>query len=155
MDEALKERLEKLRVTFNWSQEQLGYLIQCMAFETGGTFSPSIRNLAGSGATGLIQFMPRTAIGLGTTTDALAKMTAVEQVEYVGLYFLPYHKRTKTLSDMYMAILMPKYIGYPEDAVLFTEGSVAYRQNSGLDADRDGKITKAEAVRRVKDFRSK
>ena len=35
-----------------------------MSFETGGTFDPGIRNAAGSGATGLIQFMPSTAAGL-------------------------------------------------------------------------------------------
>ena len=33
----------------------------------------AVKNAAGSGATGLIQFMPRTAQGLGTTTAKLAK----------------------------------------------------------------------------------
>ena len=37
------------------------YLLAVMSFETGGTFSPGVRNAAGSGATGLIQFMPATA----------------------------------------------------------------------------------------------
>lgn len=37
------------------------FLMACMAFESGGTFSPSIKNAAGSGAIGLIQFMPSTA----------------------------------------------------------------------------------------------
>ena len=41
-------------------------LMAVMSFETGGTFNPGIRNAAGSGATGLIQFMPSTAAGLGT-----------------------------------------------------------------------------------------
>ena len=36
-------------------------LMAVMSFETGGTFNPNIRNAAGSGATGLIQFMPSTA----------------------------------------------------------------------------------------------
>ena len=119
-----------------------------MHFETGGTFSPSIRNAAGSGATGLIQFMPSTAKGLGTTTDKLALMTAVEQLDYVARYFRPYAKRVKTLSDMYMAILLPSAIGKPENHPLFS-GGVAYRQNSGLDTDKDGKVTKAEASAKV------
>lgn len=38
-----------------------------MAFESGETFSPSIKNAAGSGAVGLIQFMPSTAKALGTS----------------------------------------------------------------------------------------
>jgi hypothetical protein len=53
-----------------------------MAFETGETFSPSIKNKA-SGATGLIQFMRSTAKGSGTTTAALAEMTAVDQLDFV------------------------------------------------------------------------
>ena len=150
-----KDRLERMRIKFSWTQDQINYLIQCMAFETGGTFSPTIRNMAGSGATGLIQFMPRTAIGLGTTTDALANMTAVEQLDYVERYFQPYYRRTKTLSDMYMAILMPKYIGYDDQAILFNDPSKAYTQNRGLDLNLDGRITKAEATHRVKVFGEK
>ena len=41
------------------------------------------------GATGLIQFLPSTARGLGTTTDALAGMSSVEQLNYVEKYFDP------------------------------------------------------------------
>ena len=58
-------------------------LYAVMSFETGGSFNPGIRNAAGSGATGLIQFMPSTARGLGTTTEALAGMSRVEQMQYV------------------------------------------------------------------------
>ena len=56
-------------------------LLCCMAFETGRTFNPAIRNSIG--ATGLIQFIPSTARGLGTTTDALASMTRVQQMDFV------------------------------------------------------------------------
>ena len=49
------------------------YLYAVMSFETGGTFDPAQKNMAGSGATGLIQFMPDTAKGLGTsTTEAIS-----------------------------------------------------------------------------------
>jgi len=120
----------------------------CMAFESAETFSPSIKNAAGSGATGLIQFMPMTALGLGTNVDALASMGETEQLDYVRRYFSSYAKRIGNLSDMYMAILMPKYIGQPDDAVLFSGGR-PYRQNSGLDANRDGLVTKSEASARV------
>src|SRR5690606_7347779 len=63
------------------------YILAVMSFETGGSFSPGVRNGVGSGATGLIQFMPTTARELGTSTDALARMSAVEQLEYVERYF--------------------------------------------------------------------
>lgn len=129
-----------------WTPEHASWLMACIAFESGETFSPRVRNAAGSGATGLIQFMPATARGLGTTTEKLAAMTAEEQLHYVGEYFRPYAARIAGLHDMYMAILMPKYVSAPMNAVLFNEGTVAYRQNSGLDKNTDGRITKAEAA---------
>lgn len=129
---------------FAWQNEQPSHLMSCMAFESGETFSPNIKNAAGSGATGLIQFMPSTAIGLGTTIENLAELSAEAQLSYVEMYFLPYARRIHTLSDMYMAILLPKYIGAADSAVLFS-GGITYRQNSGLDTDRDGKVTKREA----------
>lgn len=133
---------------FGWPDEAASWLMACIAFETGRTFSPSIRNAAGSGATGLIQFMPTTAKGLGTTTDELAAMDAVAQLDYVAKYFKPYAGRIKSLSDLYMAILLPKAVGMPDDYKLFA-GGTAYRQNAGLDANSDGVITKAEASGRV------
>lgn len=125
-----------------------------MAFETGETFSPSIRNAAGSGATGLIQFMPTTAKGLGTTTDELSLMTQIQQLKFVEDYFNPYKDRIRSLSDMYMSVLWPAAIGKPMDYVLWTidgQYATAYRQNSGLDKNGDGKITKEEAAGRVFD----
>lgn len=133
---------------FGWGPAHASWLMACMAFETGATFSPSVRNGAGSGAVGLIQFMSSTARGEGTTVENLALLSAESQLDYVRSYFRPYARRIASLSDMYMAILLPKYIGQPEDAVLFS-GGIAYRQNAGLDANRDGKITKAEATAKV------
>ena len=50
-------------------------LYAVMSFETGGTFDPGISNAAGSGATGLIQFMPSTARGLRYQHRSLAGMS--------------------------------------------------------------------------------
>jgi hypothetical protein len=133
---------------FGWGAEHANWLMACMAFESGETFSPSVRNAAGSGAVGLIQFMPSTAAGLGTTVENLQLLSAESQLYYVQKYFKPYAKRIGSLSDMYMAILLPKYVGQPGESVLFSEG-IAYRQNAGLDANRDGKITKDEATAKV------
>lgn len=149
VDCRFREAVFRICLDFKWSGEHADWLMSCMAFESGETFSPSIKNFAGSGATGLIQFMPSTAIGLGTTVKDLAAMTPVQQLRYVKWYFRPYYRRINSLSDMYMAILMPKYVGEPEDAVLFRDGTIAYRQNSGLDGDRDGLITKKEAAAMV------
>lgn len=143
-----RSRLFQMVRAFGWREDQASDLMACIAFETGGTFSPSVRNAAGSGAVGLIQFMPSTAEYLGTTSEALSQMTAEDQLDYVRKHFQPYAKKIKNLADMYMAILMPKYVGASDMTVLFS-GGIAYRQNSGLDADKDGKITKLEASVKV------
>lgn len=126
-------------------------LMACMAWESDNTFSPSVLNKAGSGATGLIQFMPTTAKGLGTTTAALAKMTAEDQLNYVYKYFRPYRGKLKNLGDVYMAILWPAGVGQPDSFVLWEKGSrpTTYRQNAGLDVNKDGSITRAEAIAKV------
>jgi hypothetical protein len=124
------------------------YLISAMAFETGETFSPSIKN--SNGATGLIQFTHATAIELGTTTDELAAMSAEDQMDFVEKYFNPYKNRLETIEDVYMAILWPAAIGKPNSWVLFSKPSPEYNRNSGLDADKDGNVTKEEAAATVR-----
>lgn len=128
-------------------------LMTCMAWESGRSFRPDVKNMAGSGATGLIQFMPPVARGLGTSVEALEKMTAVEQLDWVERYFRPYFGKLKTLSDLYMAILWPAAIGKPEDYVLFDsqdrDHPARYRQNAGLDINKDGHVTKAEATAKL------
>lgn len=143
-----RERVWRMCDQFGWGPEQPSDLMAAMAFESAETFAPDVRNAAGSGAVGLIQFMPLTAHAMGTTTLRMMAMSAVEQLDSVERYFRPYHTRVRTLSDLYMAILLPSYVGAPEDAVLFWTGT-AYRQNSGLDSNHDGKITKAEAAAHV------
>lgn len=127
-------------------------LMACMAWESAETFSPDIKNAAGSGAVGLIQFMPKTAIGLGTTVEALAKLTAVQQLDYVYKYFEPYAGRLKNLGDLYMAILWPAGIGKSDDWVLWDKASrpTTFRQNAGLDVNKDDAITRAECVFKVR-----
>ena len=120
------------------------YLATCISFESAGSFSPSKKNAAGSGAVGLIQFMPSTAVRLGTTATALAAMTAEQQLDYVEKYFAPFKGRLHTLEDLYMAILWPAGIGQPNDYVLWQEGTTAYAQNKGFDRDGSGEVTKAD-----------
>lgn len=125
------------------------HLMAVMSFETGGTFAPDQRNRL-SGATGLIQFMEATARTLGTTTAELAGMTAEKQLDFVEEYFRPFAGRLRTLENTYMAVLWPAAIGGGPNAVLFRRGTRAYLQNSGLDLNRDGQVTVAEAVEKVR-----
>jgi hypothetical protein len=135
-----------------WICDELGidpdWLMACMHWESGGSFSAGVRNAAGSGAVGLIQFMPKTAVTLGTTVDKLAAMTAEDQLNFVYRYFLPYDGKLKSLADTYMAILWPAAIGKPDSYAIFSEG-IAYKQNAGLDVNKDGTVTKVECAAKV------
>lgn len=122
-----------------------------MAWETGRTFAPDVRNRI-SGATGLIQFMGPTAKGLGTTQEALAKMTVLQQLEYVYLHFKAYAGRLKNDGDIYMAILLPRAVGQSDDYVLWDDKkyATAFSQNKGLDLNNDGLITRTECMHKVR-----
>src|SRR3990167_4440127 len=129
--------------------------LSIMDFETGGTFSPAIRNKAGSGAVGLIQFLPQTAEAMGTTTANLAAMQPEQQLDYVEKYFTPYVGKLGNLQDAYMAVLYPKAIGKPPATVLFRHGTEEYRQNAGLDTQQKGYITVADTTGKIRDYASR
>ncbi len=135
-------------------------LMAIMAFETGGTFSASVKN--GNVAIGLLQFTASGAESIGTTKEALGKMTNVEQLdsvkEYLGNFTDKNGKtRLNSLEDMYMAVHWPAAIGKSNDYVLYQDNggkNKIYNLNKGLDINKDGKVTKAEAASRVRDMLS-
>nr|DAZ76298.1 MAG TPA: tail protein [Caudoviricetes sp.] len=113
---------------------------------------PSARNPRG-GAVGLIQFMPATAEGLGTTAEKLLKMTGEEQLDYVELFFRPYAARCRTFADLYLACFFPAAIGKPDGYVLQTRrlpARVIARQNPIFDTDGDDRITVGEFRAKLK-----
>ena len=143
-DPDFKAKVEKIAQALGVKSSDL---MAIMKQESG--VNPAIYNRAGSGAVGLIQFMPATARALGTTTDELAKMDGVQQLDYVYKYFKMTGVGNGTLGDLYMAVFMPKYVGYPEETVLGANGAPGfsgkvYAQNAGLDRNRDGTITVAD-----------
>jgi hypothetical protein len=120
-------------------------LYRIIEFETGGSWSPSVK-AATSSATGLIQFLEGTAQGLGTSTEALAQMTRAEQMEYVQRYLQPYADRIQNFGDLYMAIHWPRGVGQDDDYVMYRQGSEAYTANRGLDSNGDGTVTRGETL---------
>lgn len=125
------------------------WLMAVMGFETGYTFSPASRN-PGSTATGLIQFLESSARSLGTSTAQLARMSAVQQLDYVEAYYKPYSGRIRNLGDAYLAVLWPAAVGRPDSYVMWERDNGPYQReyaaNSGLDVNRNGVITRGEAV---------
>lgn len=126
-------------------------LLAVMGFETGGSYSPSKVNPS-SGATGLIQMMPQWSKQLtGHTTKQLAGMSQMEQLKYAEKYLKANirGRDVSSLEDLYMSVLMPSYVGKSKNAAL---PSWAYRQNRGLDIDKNGQISIAEATSKVRDY---
>ncbi|BAW98400.1 hypothetical protein [Vibrio phage pTD1] len=128
------------------------YVMSIMAFESGRTFDPAIQNAAGSQAYGLIQFMAPAAKDLGFTLDQIRKMSQLEQLEKAVLPYFDMRARRKpmkNLEDFYLSVLYPAYVGKGLDEVLFSEGSVGYRQNRGLDKNKDGNIVVGEIAETI------
>lgn len=130
----VREVSTRLGIDPNW-------LMAIMYWESASTFSPSIQNSIG--ATGLIQFIPSTAKGLGTTTTALKNMSAVDQLDYVEKYLKAYKGKINSYIDTYFAVFFPMAIGKPDDWVIEGGGvsaSQIARQNPAFDVNKDGKV---------------
>jgi AraC-like DNA-binding protein len=150
-DPDFKTKLEKVASALGVKSSDLMAI-----FKQESGVNPHIQNST-SGATGLIQFMPDTARRLGTTTDELKQMDGVQQLDYVYKYFKMTGVGNGTLGDLYMAVFMPKYIGYDDDYVLGKLGATGfsgkvYDQNKGLDRNKDGAITVADVKQSVSRF---
>lgn len=150
-DPDFKKKLEKIAGLLGVKSNDLMAI-----FRQESGVNPHIQNST-SGATGLIQFMPDTARRLGTTTDDLYKMDGVQQLDYVYKYFKMTGVGNGTLGDLYMAVFMPKYVGYDDATVLGKYGAPGfsgkvYAQNKGLDRNRDGEITVADVKQSVQRF---
>ena len=130
----VREVSNRLGIDPNW-------LMAIMYFESAKSFSPSIQNSIG--ATGLIQFMPSTARGLGTSTTALKNMSAVDQLDYVEKYLRVYKGKIKSYVDTYFAVFFPLAIGKPDEWVLQGGGLTAkqvYDSNPAFRKVKDGKL---------------
>jgi hypothetical protein len=98
-----------------------------------------------SGATGLIQFMPSTAAGLGISTELIYTLDASEQMPWVAEYFRRQlaavrSKWTGTETDHYMLVFYPAAVGNPD-----------YAFPSKV-TDVNASVTAADYARRVKEY---
>ena len=133
-------------------------LMALMNLETKRTFSPSIK-CGISSATGLIQFTNAAAQTLGTTTSALKKMSAVEQLEYVEKYLLFWKKKAGfkndeqlTAGDLYALVAQP---ANAKKEVLIQSGTKEYDKNAkNWDVNKDNKITKSDLAACLEPFRA-
>lgn len=124
----LKAITDKYGIPFEW-------VINLIKHESANTFNPTITNSIG--ATGLIQFMPSTAKGLGTTTEQLRNMTFKQQLAFVDKYLYQQLKNhlvngkipeSFTQGDVFMTIFYPVSIGKPN----FVFPQAVKNANSGI-----------------------
>lgn len=139
----VSEVANRLQIDPNW-------LMQVMYSES--RLKPSAVNPY-NGASGLIQFIRSTATALGTSLDAIRQMSALDQLDYVYKYYLPYKGKMKSYYDVYAVTFFPAMIGKPDTWVLQTSklpASLIAKQNPVIDINKDGKITIAEFKQYVK-----
>jgi hypothetical protein len=101
-----------------------------------------------SGATGLFQFIPSTAAGLGTSTGEIQNMTPAQQLEVYGRYLRQSDYRGGPLGMIQAAPgtyrnLIRQFGNWPavpRNTEVYTPDTAAWRQNPGWRGP-DGKIT--------------
>lgn len=104
--------------------EKANMLMAVFAWESGETFAVDVPNINNSGATGLIQIMPKTYTSLTkkkptlistskyhgkslTHIKELAQMTQVQYLDLVKQYFLPLKGKDVSFIDFYLQVLFP------------------------------------------------
>jgi hypothetical protein len=156
---AFDKKLEQVAKNLQVSKKDL---IAIMNHESG--LNPAAVNPS-SGATGLIQFMPATARGLGTSTAALRKMSATQQLDYVEKYYKNIKGKAKDVGDLYMYTFLPAAVGKPNNFVIGSKGSGSsvfgisqnslYNQNKVFDKDNKGYYTVGDVKARISKFSGK
>lgn len=159
--EGFHKKLSEIAVKLDVPKE---WLMAVMYSES--KFNHKAYNHKGSGAVGLIQFMPSTLrdlnrrFGTKYTTKEIETMGPVAQLDVVYLYLNAIKKAYgdyQTVTDLYLGILYPKARKKArtdgEDYSLYTKWGkpTTYRQNSGLDKInsnweqvKDGRVTIAD-----------
>jgi len=158
IEKLTKGQLTALLATAKTIGVPIDWLATVISFETGGTFSPSVRNKAGSGAFGLIQFMPNTAAGLlKLPADvATAKGIAMSFEQQLKELVIPYFKggTYKSLNDLYLKVFFPAAMGQPDSHVVGDSNGTdfqqkVYTQNQGFDKAGKGYITREDITSRI------
>lgn len=155
------DKLSQISTSVGMNPEDL---LAVMYYESG--LNPAAHNKNGN-ASGLIQFMPDTLHGLGFkgSHEDFRKIDAVKQLDYVSQYVNSKAKFNgsgfKSAAQYYVANLWPVALKLPEvqaedpraviidsnptrarfPGVSIKQERQAYEANTGLDVDKDGKIT--------------
>jgi len=144
-------------------------LMALIALESAETFDPRALELGGTGATGLIQFVPSTAIGLAKIHKVpgsekwekddptsrqeaqkwVAGLSLVNQLELVDTYLADTMRSNgaKDAKGIYTAIFRGSNTNMSD--ITYATPHKAYEKNRRLDTDGNGRITYNEWTARV------
>jgi hypothetical protein len=135
----------ELRAVAERLQTQPAWLLNVMASES--MFNPTARNgFPGQTASGLLQFIEATARRMGTTTEAIRRMSPAEQLRMVERYLTPFRGRLNNLADVYLAVFRGAVIDGGDTVVVVDSNKERriYALNKSLDLNGDGRIEKGE-----------
>lgn len=107
-----------------------------------------------STATGIIQFTAGTALKLGTSVEAIRKMSCTKQLKYVEKYLrigIDKYGKYQSLTDLYLWCLLPDMRLHCNEPsyVIMKKGDKYYHLNYGLDTNGDGLILVKEISQRM------
>ncbi|MBS9783773.1 transglycosylase SLT domain-containing protein [Candidatus Gracilibacteria bacterium] len=108
-----------------------------------------------SNASGLIQFMPETAEGLGTSVSEIQQMSGLEQLDYVERYFKKNNRghRLDSVEKLYLATFYPNALSKGDDYIIgfdskkteevnIKNAEKIAKKNRGITKDVNGFITR-------------
>ncbi len=97
----------------------------------------------GTGASGLIQWIPTTAHGLGTSVAALRTMSRAAQAPYIQRYLAPFVGHFAKPTDSYLAIASgnTRFLSRPDSDVVGAVDSVTWAQNPAWRGPHNGPVT--------------
>jgi hypothetical protein len=130
--EGVEEKLQSIADKHGFTVEELLNVIQ-----KESNFDSTAENPKSS-ATGLIQFMPKTAEGLGTNIEEISNMSAADQLDLVDKYFTQNHTKGQ---HPYITIAYPKAAKMDMDEVIAKPGDSIATQNP-VWQDESGNVTK-------------
>jgi len=134
---------EKLEIIADSLQIQPEFLMLIIHSES--RFNPKAQNKIK--ATGLIQFLPKTAKGLKTSVDSIIVMSRVQQLDYIYAYFKPIKGKVTSIEDLYLFTMFPMALNKSDDYVFRTKRISAKKiakLNYWADLNKDQQITKLE-----------
>lgn len=100
------------------------------------------------GAAGMFQVIPkyRPAWGFGINEDPRT-FTPMEQIARVGPKLMAQlGKHKPTVHNLYAILHYPKSLGYSPDQTVYSQGSIEYSWNKGLDRNKDGHVKAGEVT---------